>query len=135
MIDRVIEAWSGIAQEDLRSILRAIDRPVPPALIGFYLDGHRIGALAPEHVAPLLQALPQCRVQAHGVAVPPPSGHHAQYAYDNPAYYWMDGAYLVCAMRECGWKMVPYTDFDGEGTHHHLHNGSGVQLFFRKVAG
>ena len=67
MIESVRQAWSSIAQEQLLAILRAIDRPVPPELIGFYLDGQRIGALAPEHVAPLLKHLPHGRLQAHGV--------------------------------------------------------------------
>lgn len=56
-----------------------------------------------------------------------------QYAHDNPAYFWMDGAYLVCAMRECGWKMMPYSDHPMEGLSYDLHNGSGVQIFFEKV--
>ena len=78
MIDAIVRAWSGIAQADLRSILRAIDRPVPPQFIGFYLGEQRIGALAPEHVAPLLQALPQCRLQAHGVVWHGAAGASAQ---------------------------------------------------------
>lgn len=58
-----------------------------------------------------------------------------QYAYDNPAYYWMDGAYLVCAMRECNWKMMAYSDFPAHYMHHDLHNGRGVQIFFKKADG
>ena len=78
MIDAIVRAWSGIARADLRSILRAIDRPVPPQFIGFYLGEQRIGALAPEHVAPLLQELPQCRLQAHGVVWHGAAGASAQ---------------------------------------------------------
>jgi len=78
LIDAIVRAWSGIARADLRSILRAIDRPVPPQFIGFYLGEQRIGALAPEHVAPLLQELPQCRLQAHGVVWHGAAGASAQ---------------------------------------------------------
>ncbi len=67
MIDAVIQAWSGIAQDDLRSVLRAVDRPVPPQLVGLYLGDQRIGRLAPEHVAPLLDRLPQCQLSERGV--------------------------------------------------------------------
>ena len=57
-----------------------------------------------------------------------------QYAFDNPCYHWINGAYLVCAMRECGWKMVPYTEYDETTARHHdLHNGSGVQIMFAKA--
>ena len=67
MIDAVIQAWSGIAQDDLRSVLRAVDRPVPPQFVGLYLGEKRIGRLAPEHVAPLLDRLPQCQLSERGV--------------------------------------------------------------------
>jgi len=67
LIDAVIQAWSGIAQDDLRSVLRAVDRPVPPQFVGLYLGEKRIGRLAPEHVAPLLDRLPQCQLSERGV--------------------------------------------------------------------
>ena len=67
MIDAVIQAWSGIAQDDLRAVVHAVDRPVPPQFVGFYLGEQRIGRLAPEHVAPLLEELPQCRLSERGV--------------------------------------------------------------------
>ena len=96
MIDAIVRAWSGIAQADLRSVLRAIDRPVPPQFIGFYLGEHRIGALAPEHVAPLLQALPQCRLQVHGVV-----GHGAAGASAQERSAQLAGA--AQALRQGGW--------------------------------
>lgn len=67
MIDAVTQAWSGIAQDDLRSVLRAVDRPVPPQFVGLYLGEQRIGRLAPEHVAPLLDRLAQCQLSERGV--------------------------------------------------------------------
>ena len=96
MIDAIVRAWSGIAQADLRSILRAIDRPVPPQFLGFYLDEQRIGALAPEHVAPLLQKLPQCRLQAHGVV-----WHGAASASAQERSAQLAGA--AQALRQAGW--------------------------------
>jgi hypothetical protein len=55
------------------------------------------------------------------------------YANDNPCYYWLDAAYLVCAMQQCGYKMLPYTEALQDDLDVYMHNGHGVQIIFKKM--
>jgi hypothetical protein len=56
------------------------------------------------------------------------------YVTNNPAYVIMETAYLIQSMRADGYEMVSYTDFDDEMVNnHYLHNGSGIQMYFKPI--
>jgi len=66
-VQAIARAWSGVPEARLRDILTQIHHRLPPGFVGFYLDEQHIGHLAPKHVAPLLERLPQCRLEERGV--------------------------------------------------------------------
>jgi len=66
-IQAIAQAWASVPEARLREILGRIHHQPPSGFVGFYLGEQRIGRLAPEHVAPLLDRLPQCQLSERGV--------------------------------------------------------------------
>ena len=66
-IQAIAPAGASVPEARLREILGRIHHQPPSGFVGFYLGEQRIGRLAPEHVAPLLEELPQCRLSERGV--------------------------------------------------------------------